>query len=131
MRSMRVRACSRRRRAQRHGLERQLQARERRLELVRDQREEVVLLLEHARLGAQRARDHRDAQPEREQEERALPGVLAVAVALLGEQRLLDAADASVARPSLTAMSGSSCVHARRRRCRPPAAPARPTCCAA
>ena len=60
-------------RAQRERLERELQARERGLELMAYQREEAVLLLVHQRLGAQRARDHGDAQPERQQEERPLP----------------------------------------------------------
>ena len=50
-----------RRGAQRQRLQRQLQAGERSLELMRHQREEAVLLLVGVRLGAQRARDHRDA----------------------------------------------------------------------
>ena len=84
---MSVRACSGASGAQRHGLERQLQARERRLELVRDQREEVVLLLEYAApRRAARARSRTMHRPEREQEERALPGVLVVALAPLGAQ---------------------------------------------
>ena len=57
---------------------------------MRHEREEAVLLLQHPRLGAQRARDRRDAGPEGEQEERAFPGVLIVAVALFGAQRLVD-----------------------------------------
>jgi hypothetical protein len=75
-------------RAQRQGFERQLQTRERRLELMRYEREEAVLLLVHARLGAQRPRDHRDARRQRQQEERALPGVLVVTAALLGGECL-------------------------------------------
>jgi hypothetical protein len=57
-----------RRGAQRQGFKRELQARERRLELVRDEREEAVLLLVHARFGPQRARDHGNAQGECQQE---------------------------------------------------------------
>ncbi len=80
----------RRRGAQRQRLERELQAGERRLELVGDQREKALLFLAYPRLGTQRTRDHRDAQRQRQQEERALPGVLVVAMTLLARQRLLD-----------------------------------------
>ena len=71
-----------RRGAQRERLERELQARERRLGLVRDEGEEAVLLLEYLRLGTQRTRDHREAQAQRDEEESALPGVLADAAPL-------------------------------------------------
>ena len=53
MRSMSVRDWSAESGAHRHRLERQLQARERRLELMRDEREEAVLFLQHPRFGAQ------------------------------------------------------------------------------
>ena len=50
-----------RQRAHRNGLERRLQAREWRLELVRHQREDVVLFGNHSGLGAQGSPDHGDA----------------------------------------------------------------------
>ena len=106
-------------------LERELQAGERGLELVRDECEEAVLLLEHARLGAQRARDHGDARrrapagrscpPRRTGWSGGAPRSISAC---------LDRADASAARPRVTAMSGSSsCTRARS--CRHRAAPAR------
>ena len=80
----------RRQRSHRHGLERQLQARERRLELMRHQRQEALLLLDHARFRLQGTRDHGDACGQGDDEERALPGVLGDVSLLLGDELPVD-----------------------------------------
>ena len=99
-----------RRGAQRQRLQRQLQACERGLELVTHEREKAVLFLEHVRLGAQRAGDHRDAKAERQEKEGTLPGVLAArGCAALASSAVLTSG-AMRARPSATTIFGSSCV---------------------
>ena len=74
---------------QAHGLERQLQTGERRLELVRHQRQELFLFIQHAGLGAQRHEDRADAGEQREQEEPAFPQILRQAPMLFIQQRRL------------------------------------------
>ena len=92
--------------------QRQLQAGERCLELMRDQREEAVLLLDDVGLGPQRARNHRDAGREGEQEEGAFPGVLPMRRSLLGGSRRSSSAASAALRPLMT-MPRQKLLHAR------------------